>query len=249
MKKNEISKTEWALRVKLAATYRIFDYLGWSLLIFNHITVRLPGPKHHFLINPFGLTYDEVKASNLVKVDIEGNKVDHSDWNINQAGFVVHSAIHKNIPEAICIMHTHTIEGIAISCKEQGLTNTNFYSAMIHKNISYHDFEGITTRENEQQRLIKSIGENPLLILRNHGLLCFGRNIEEAFIRLWTLQKACETQMASEALTGKNIVIPEEVTKFSTNEMGLFREATLGQDKVFGALERIIEKQDPSYKN
>ncbi|MEE2998811.1 MAG: class II aldolase/adducin family protein [Pseudomonadota bacterium] len=249
MTTNNINETEWNLRVKLAATYRIFDYLGWSLLIFNHITLRLPGPKHHFLINPFGLSYNEVKASNLVKVDIDGNKVDHSDWNINQAGFVIHSAIHKHIPEAICIMHTHTVEGIAVSCKEQGLANTNFYSAMIHNNISYHDFEGITTRENEQQRLITSIGKNPLLILRNHGLLGFGRNIEEAFIRLWTLQKACETQLASESLMGKNIAISDEVTRFSTNEMGLFNEAPIGQDKAFEALERIIEKQDPSYKN
>lgn len=249
MTTNNIDETEWNFRVKLAATYRIFDYLGWSLLIFNHITLRLPGPKHHFLINPFGLNYNEVKASNLVKVDIGGNKVDHSDWNINQAGFVIHSAIHKHIPEAICVMHTHTIEGIAVSCKEQGLTNTNFYSAMIHNNISYHDFEGITTRDDEQQRLITSIGKNPLLILRNHGLLGFGRNIEEAFIRLWTLQKACETQLASESLMGKNIAISDEVTRFSTNEMGLFNETPIGQDKAFEALERIIEKQDPSYKN
>ena len=249
MSQNSYGEIEWNLRVKLAATYRVFDYLGWSLLIFNHITLRLPGPNHQFLINPFGLSYNEVTASNLVKVDINGEKVDSSAWDINQAGFIIHSAIHRHLPEAICIMHTHTLEGISISCKERGLTNTNFYSAMIYNNVSYHDFEGITTRENEQERLIANIGKNSLVILRNHGLLCFGRTVEEAFIRLWTLQKACETQMASESLQGSNIMISEEATKFSTNKMGLFNDTPIGQDKAFSSLERIIDKIDPSYKN
>jgi len=249
MKLGNIDQTEWDLRVKLAAAYRVFDYLGWSLLIFNHITLRLPGPKHHFLINPFGLRYDEVNATNLVKVDIEGKKVESSSWDVNHAGFIIHSAIHEKIPEAICIMHTHTVEGIAIACKEEGLTNTNFYSAMIYDHVSYHDFEGVTTRKREQERLLANFGSNPLLILRNHGLLVFGRTVEEAFMRIWTLQKACETQLASESISGNNINITDDATKFSTDEVGLFGDKPIGQDKAFAAMQRIVDEQDPSYKS
>ena len=201
--KENYDDKEWDLRVKLAATYRIFDHLGWTSLIFNHITLRIPGPDHCFLINPFGLRYDEVKASNLVKVDASGKKIkdlNYQNWDINEAGFTIHSAIHKNVQDAICIMHTHTPAGLAVACKTSGLINTNIYSSMIFDYISYHDFEGVALRSEEQERLLDSIGSNPLLILRNHGLLATGRTIEEAFVRLWTLQMACETQLLTESI-------------------------------------------------
>ena len=155
--KSELSDAEWQVRVDLAACYRIVAHFGWDDLIFTHISARVPGPERHFLINPFGLRYDEVTASNLVVVDLEGNAVGTST-PINFAGFVIHSAIHANVPEAHWIMHTHTREGIAVACKASGLTNTNFYSAMVWGHVAYHDFEGVTTRLDECERLVASIG-------------------------------------------------------------------------------------------
>jgi ribulose-5-phosphate 4-epimerase/fuculose-1-phosphate aldolase len=248
----ENNTEEWHLRVKLAATYRIFDYLGWTSIIFNHITTRIPGPDHNFLINPFGLRYDEVTASNLVKVDANGKKIvgsNYEDWDINEAGFTIHSAIHNHVKDALCIMHTHTPAGLAVACKTNGLTNTNIYSSMIFGRISYHDFEGVALRNDEQERLVQSIGSNPLLILRNHGLLSMGRTIEEAFVRLWTLQKACETQVLTESMTGPNIEVTNEATAFNIREVRLFNEDPRQTDKSFNALLRIIDKIDPSYKS
>ena len=249
---NENNDQEWELRLKLAATYRIFDYLGWTSIIFNHITIRIPGPEHNFLINPFGLRYDEVTASNLVKVDAHGEKVrgsNYEEWDINQAGFTIHSAIHNKIEDALCIMHTHTPAGLAVACKTDGLSNTNIYSSMIYDRISYHDFEGVALRDDEQERLVNSIGSNPLLILRNHGLLSTGRTIEEAFVRLWTLQMACETQVLTESMLGPNIGVTREATAFNMKEVRLFNDAPRKSDKSFDALLRIVDKIDPSYKS
>ena len=249
---NKNNDQEWELRLKLAATYRIFDYLGWTSIIFNHITTRIPGPEHNFLINPFGLRYDEVTASNLVKVDAHGKKVrgsNYEEWDINQAGFTIHSAIHNKIEDALCIMHTHTPAGLAVACKTDGLSNTNIYSSMIYDRISYHDFEGVALRDDEQERLVNSIGSNPLLILRNHGLLSTGRTIEEAFVRLWTLQMACETQVLTESMLGPNIEVTREATAFNMKEVRLFNDAPRKSDKSFDALLRIVDKIDPSYKS
>jgi ribulose-5-phosphate 4-epimerase/fuculose-1-phosphate aldolase len=242
---------ERELRVKLAACYRIFDHLGWSLMIFNHITVRVPGPEHHFLINPYGLRYDEVTASNLVKIDVEGNKIDNTPWGVNRAGFVIHSAIHREVPEAMCVMHTHTREGLAVASKKQGLTNNNFYSAMIYDHVAYHDFEGVTTREDEQKRMLASMGTKPIAILRNHGLLVHGRTVEEAFARMWTLQLACEAQVTIESMGGEAIEVSREATDESTRVGGLFGNQTDGSAglEMFEAMQRVIDAKDPSYRN
>ncbi len=246
----QIDAAEWDLRVKLAATYRIFDHLGWTMVIFNHITARISGPEHHFLINPWGLRYDEITASNLVKIDLEGNAVDGSEAKYNYAGFVIHSSIHENVPEAKWIMHTHTKEGVAVACKRQGLTNTNFYSAMIFDHIAYHDFEGLTVRDDEKARLVRSIGGKPLVILRNHGLLSHGRTAEEAFNRLWALQLACETQMLTDAMRGDDLEISREATEHSTRDSRLFNsnDDAVGVE-MFAALQRIVDAKDPSYRN
>ena len=184
---------EWAARVQLAACYRIFDLLGWTEMIYNHITLRLPesvtGGAKHFLINPFGLHYSEVTASNLVKIDVHGNKLDDNPWPVNPAGFTVHSAIHENIANAHCVMHTHTTNGLAVACTQGGLAQNNFYSAQLHDMVAYHDFEGITVHADECPRLLRNIGDKPVVILRNHGLLSWGPTIALAFVRLWTLQR------------------------------------------------------------
>ena len=172
---------EWKARVELAASYRIFDMLGWTEMIYNHITVRLPdsvtGGDKQFLINPFGLHYAEVTASNLLKIDLQGNKLDADNpWPVNPAGFTVHAAIHESVPDAHCVMHTHTTTGLAVACTEGGLAQNNFYSAQLHDMVAYHDFEGITIHADEAPRLLASMGDKPLMILRNHGLLACGRD-------------------------------------------------------------------------
>ena len=242
-----MSPAEQAARVQLAAAYRIFDYLGWTELIYNHITLRLPGPERHFLINPFGLRYAEVKASNLVKIDLEGKVVGKSDWPVNPAGFTIHGAIHAGIPNAHCVMHTHTTAGMAVACSQGGLSMSNFYSAQLHGKVAYHDFEGITVHADEGPRLIANIGDRPAVILRNHGLLAWAESLPRAFAILWLLNRACEIQLASTAM-GPVIEIPEDIQRKCTRDSLQFNpDFGAGQD-VFDALTRVIDAIDPSYR-
>ena len=214
-----MEKTERELRIQLAACYRIFDYMGWSEMIFNHITVKIPGDEHHFLINPYGLHYSEVTASNLVKVDIDGNIVEETDYAVNPAGIVIHTAIHAARPDIHCITHTHTNAGMAVACSAEGLRNDNFYSALLHNRVAYHDFEGITVMDDEKPRLIANLGDKGLLILRNHGLLACGRTIPEAFMNLWSLERSCEIQVACDSTGRKIIPVRDEVLERSEQLM------------------------------
>jgi ribulose-5-phosphate 4-epimerase/fuculose-1-phosphate aldolase len=242
------SAEEWALRVELAAAYRIFAHLGWTELIYNHITLRLPGPGHRFLINPFGLHYSEVTASNLVTVDLEGNVVGESRWGVNPAGFVIHGAIHAAVPEARCIMHTHTTAGLAVACKRHGLSMTNFYAAQLLDAVAYHDFEGITVNPEERGRLLASMGGKRLMILRNHGLLSWGESLPEAFVRLWTLNRACEIQMATESMRGEDIPVPRAAAEQASRATLQFDPRFGAGRDVFEALRRQIDRIDPSYR-
>ena len=205
---------ETQLRRELAACYRLFDWLGWTELIFNHITARVPGTEGEageYLINPFGLHYAEVTADNLVRIDLNGQVKDGSNAQVNKAGFVIHSAIHRARPDAHCIMHVHTTAGCAVASKEEGLRHDNFYSAMLYDDVGYHDYEGVTTNLDEQPRLVASLGQRNHLILRNHGLLVVAPDIPTAFNRLWVLQRACEIQLASDGGAGPNRAIPQSV--------------------------------------
>ncbi len=242
------SAAEWEARVQLAATYRVFHLLGWSELIFNHITLRVPGAERHFLINPFGLAYDEVTASNLVKVDLDGRILSPGDYPVNPAGFVVHSAIHGRIDDAHCVMHTHTTAGLAIACMEDGLACTNFYSAQLHDKVAYHDFEGITVHEDEKPRLLASLGDKRLLILRNHGLLAHGVSLAHAFVLLWTLNRACEIQLATDSMPGRTIPIDAAVAARATRDALQFSPAHGAGESVLAALIRRVDRLDPSYK-
>ncbi|WP_322054631.1 class II aldolase/adducin family protein [Paraburkholderia bannensis] len=239
---------EWAARVQLAATYRVFHQMGWSELIFNHITLRVPGPHKHFLINPFGLAYDEIKASNLVKIDLEGQILSPGDYPINPAGFVIHSAIHANVEDAHCVMHTHTTAGLAVACMEGGLASTNFYAAQLHGMVAYHDFEGITVHDEEKPRLLESMGDKRLLILRNHGLLAHGVSLAHAFALLWTLNRACEIQVVTDSMRGNAIPIDPAITARSTRDALQFSPAHGAGDNILAALIRRVDRQDPSYK-
>jgi ribulose-5-phosphate 4-epimerase/fuculose-1-phosphate aldolase len=242
---------EWRERVQLAACYRVFDLLGWTEMIYNHITVRLAdsvtGGQKHFLINPFGLHYSEVTASNLLKIDLEGNKLDDNPWPVNPAGFTVHSAIHAGIPEAHCVMHTHTTAGLAVACTRAGLAQNNFYSAQLHGLVAYHDFEGITIRAEEAPRLLQNMGDKPAVILRNHGLLSWGRTLPLAFVRLWTLQRACEVQVAQAAL-GPAIQVPEAVARQTTQDSFQWDQRFGAGQDVFDALVRRVDRIDPGYR-
>ena len=242
---------EWQARLQLAACYRIFDLLGWTEMIYNHITLRLPdsatGGSRQFLINPFGLHYGEVTASNLVKVDLQGRKVDESPWPVNPAGFTVHAAIHDALPAAHCVMHTHTTSGLAVACTQGGLAQNNFYSAQLHGQVAYHDFEGITIHPEEAPRLLAAIGDKPLVILRNHGLLSWAPTLPMALVRLWTLQRACDIQVAQAAL-GPAIAVPESVARKTTADALQFdARFGAGQD-VFDALVRRVDRIDDSYR-
>lgn len=242
-----ISAEEWTARVELAACYRIFAQLGWTELIYNHITLRLRGPDKHFLINPFGLTYAEVRASNLVRIDLAGNVIGESAWPVNPAGFVVHAAIHDAIPEAHCVMHTHTTAGVAVASSAAGLSMSNFYAVQLHGRIAYHDFEGITVHPGEGPRLIRDIGGRPAVILRNHGLLAWGDTIPRAFAILWTLNRACEIQVAGAAL-GPAREVGAEVQRKSSRDALQFDPAFGAGRDAFAALARAVDRSDPSYK-
>ena len=246
-----ISASERQARVELAACYRIFAMLGWTEMIYNHITLRLPdepgSDSKTFLINPFGLHYSEVTASNLVKIDSLGQILDDSRYGVNPAGFTVHSAIHNAIGDAHCVMHTHTTAGVAVACLEGGLSQTNFYSAHLHDSIAYHDFEGITIHAEEAPRLIKNIGDKQAVILRNHGLLTWGSTIPLTFAILWTLQRACEIQLATLSM-GRAIPVAAAVAEKTTREALQFDPRRGAGQEVFDALVRQIERIDPSYK-
>ncbi len=242
---------EWKARLELAACYRAFAMLGWTEMIYNHITVRLQGSATHgqkqFLINPFGLHYSEVTASNLVKIDLQGRVLDGSTHRVNPAGFTVHAAIHGNMPDAHCVMHTHTTAGVAVACLQGGLQQTNFYSAQLHDKVAYHDFEGITIHADEGPRLIRNIGTRQAVILRNHGLLTWGHTLPQAFVILWTLQRACEVQLATFSM-GAAIPVSAEVAQKSTHDALQFQPAFGAGQDVFDALVRQVDKIDSSYQ-
>jgi ribulose-5-phosphate 4-epimerase/fuculose-1-phosphate aldolase len=239
---------EWALRVQLAAAYRIADHLGWSELIYTHISMRVPGEQHHFLINPYGLRFDEVCASNLVKIDVDGNPVHATGHTANKAGFIIHSAIHTARPDAQCVWHMHTLAGMAVSAQDEGLQPAHMYSHNFWQRLSYHDFEGPSMRLEEQGRLKKSLGTNDALILRNHGLLTVGRTIPEAFIRFWRLNRACEIQLAAQS-SKLRLPSPEVCEQsYAMGEEFLTDQAPMGELE-FDALARKIDRIDASYKN
>jgi ribulose-5-phosphate 4-epimerase/fuculose-1-phosphate aldolase len=238
---------EWRARVELAAAYRVFDRLGWTELIYNHISLRVPGPEAHFLINPFGLHYSEVCASNLVKVDLDGQVVGHSDWPINPAGFTFHGAIHAALPEAHCVMHLHTTAAQAVCCLREGLAFSNFYAAQLYGKLAYHDFEGITVHLEEGQRILASAGGKPVLLLRNHGPVTIGANVAQAFSLMWLVQRACEVQLATQSM-GEAVPIPTHVLeKCVADSLQFDPRFGAGQD-AFDALRRLVDRVDPGYR-
>lgn len=241
--------TEPDIRVQLAAAYRIFEHFGWTQLIYGHITARVPGPASgaggQFLINPFGLAYDEVTASNLVKIDIDGNIVEGGAHPVNPAGWVIHSAIHGARHDVQCVMHTHTTAGMAVAAMEDGLCCHDFAGIALHDRIAYHDFEGVTVRADERRRLVDDLGDRNLMILRNHGLLSCGRTIPEAFMRLYMLETACRVQVAAQA-TGQALLTPPPA--LCEDHAAALEDADGGQ-LAYAALMRKMDRIDPTYRS
>lgn len=197
--KQTVSPAEWDARVNLAAAYRLTALFGWDDLVFTHISARVPGPEHHFLINPYGMMFDEITASSLVKVDLDGRKVSESPYEINPAGFTIHSAVHAARDDAQCVIHTHSINGVAVSAQEGGLLPLSQQSLGVLASLGYHDYEGIALNEGEKARLVRDLGNNTNLMLRNHGLLTVGATPADAFVAMYFFEAACMIQVRARA--------------------------------------------------
>jgi len=248
LRPSRFSEAEWAARVQLAGVYRVFAHLGWAELIYNHISLRVPDEDGHFLINPFGLHYSEVTASNLVKVDVHGHIVGHSDWPINPAGFTFHGAIHATVPDAHCVMHVHTTPTLAVCCTQEGLSFTNFYAAQLYGQVAYHEFEGITVHLDEGQRILASAGAKRVLLLRNHGPVVIGQTLAQAFNLMWLVQRACEVQVASQALGPLRHIPVPVLEKCVRDSLNFNPHFGAGQDSL-AAMLRLIDRIDPGYRS
>ncbi len=243
-----MTEAEWAARQELASCYRVFDMLGWAEMIFNHITVKLPGDDGAFLINPYGLHFSEVTASNLVKIDIDGNKLDDNPYPVNRAGFVQHGLFHRHLPDAHAIIHTHTTATMAVCALEGGLQPVNFYACNFMGNLGYHDFEGVTVRDDEGENLLRNLGDNRILMLRNHGPVVMGRTLPEAFIKYWVLQRACEIQVATLSM-GKGIAVPDHVVSVHQRDIGQTQIPGGPGAAEFAAMVRKVDRIDKSWRD
>ena len=242
-----VSAEEWQLRVDLAACYRLVALYGWSDLVFTHISARIPGPEHHFLINPYGLMFDEITASSLVKVDQQCNKIIESPYPVNPAGFVIHSAVHAAREDIQCVLHTHTRAGIAVSAQKNGVLPISQQSTFVLASLAYHDYEGVAFRDDEKPRLQADMGSANFLMLRNHGLLTCGKTIADAFLSMYTFENTCQIQIAAQSggseLTQVNPKIVEGVGQAMKVQTG-----GLGGQFVWPSLIRKLDRIDDSYR-
>lgn len=244
--KNQVSAEEWQQRVNLAACYRLVALYGWDDLIFTHISARVPGPEHHFLINPYGMMFDEITASSLVKVDLEGNKVMPSDYDINPAGFTIHGAIHGARENAQCVLHIHSLNGVAVSAQKNGVLPISQQSILVLSSLGYHDYEGVALREDEKPRLVKDLGDNHFLMLRNHGLLTVADTIADAFLYMYFFEAACMIQVRAQAGGGELIGIhPQIIDTAMAQAAQVTRNA--GGGLAWPGLLRRLDRRLPGY--
>jgi ribulose-5-phosphate 4-epimerase/fuculose-1-phosphate aldolase len=244
--RREVSTQEWDLRVALAAAYRLIALYRWDDLIFTHLTVRLPGPDHHFLINPYGLMFEEITASSLVKVDMNCTPLMPTRFPVNPAGFVIHSAVHAARDDVVCVMHTHTAAGVAVAAQQHGLLPISQQATVALSSLGYHDYEGIALLDDEKPRLVKDLGRNAALILRNHGLLSVGPSVADAFLVLYNLQRACEIQVAALAGGTPLVDIGKPILAgVKANVMAVTKG--MGGSLAWPALLRRLDRQSPGY--
>ena len=244
----QISEAEWQIRIDLAAAYRLAAHYGWDDLIYTHISARVPDRGDHFLINPFGLRFDEVTASSLVKIDHEARIVGDSDWPVNGAGFVIHHAVHRARPELNCVMHLHSEAGMALSMLDCGLLPLSQHSMFFHNRIGYHGYEGLALNMDEQERLIADLGPHKAMILKNHGTLTAGETVGEAFVWTFWLEKAARAQLAAMAAQPQGLTMPEE--KIAELTAHLYEESPAKPGLMeWPAMLRMLDRLDPSYRS
>ena len=246
--RDQVSEAEWQARVNLAAAYRLVALYGWDDLIFTHISARVPGPEHHFLLNAYGMMFDEVTASSLVKIDPNGNKVMESPYFINPAGFTIHSAVHAAREDALCVMHLHTDYGIAVSAQKEGLLPISQQSMFPLASLAYHDYEGLALNEEEKPRLVSDLGDKNYMILRNHGLLTIGKTTAEAFLLMYILERACRIQILAQSGGVELHRVAEPVIDLTAKQMSA---VTVGQgaDLAWPGLLRKLDRIDPTYRD
>lgn len=245
--KSQVSEQEWQVRVDLAACYRMVAHYGWDDLVFTHISARVPGPEHHFLINPYGMLFEEISASTLVKVDLLGNKVMKSEYDINPAGFVIHSAVHEAREDAQCVMHLHTTQGVAVSVQEAGLRPYSQQSLFPLASLSYHDYEGVALNPEEKVRLVADLGRTNFMILRNHGLLTCADSIADTFLAMFILQRACEIQLLAQASGEPLVSISNDILAGIRAQASQVTKAAGGKIAWPGIL-RKLDRMCPDYK-
>jgi ribulose-5-phosphate 4-epimerase/fuculose-1-phosphate aldolase len=245
--KGRVPAEEWAVRTDLAAAYRAVAMYGWDDLVFTHISARVPGPEHHFLINPYGMMFDEITASSLVKIDLAGNKVMDSPFEINPAGFTIHSAVHEARADAQCVIHLHTMEGVAVSCQKAGLLPLSQQSLFPLSSLAYHGYEGVALNADEKVRLVRDLGDKHNMILRNHGLLTCAETVADAFLHMYILQKACEVQIRAQAGGGELIPIPQPIVDGIRKASKQVLRQSGGMIAWPGIL-RKLDRQDPSWR-
>jgi ribulose-5-phosphate 4-epimerase/fuculose-1-phosphate aldolase len=243
---DKVSPEEWQLRVDLAAAYRLVALYGWSDLVFTHISARIPGPDHHFLINPYGLMFDEITASSLIKVDQQCNKLNESPFPVNPAGFTIHSCIHDGRPDVGCVLHTHSRAGVAVSAQKCGVLPISQQSTFVIASLAYHDYEGVALRDDEQPRLQADLGKSTFLMLRNHGLATMGKTVADAFLSMYTFESTCAIQISAQA-GGELIMVNPKILE---NMPAVMAMVTKGQGSgiAWPALIRKLDRTDPSYK-
>ena len=245
--RNTVSPEEWQARVDLAAAYRLVALYGWDDLIFTHISVKIPGTEH-FLINPYGMMFEEITASSLVKINLAGEKLTDSPWPINPAGFTIHSCVHEARPDVQCVMHTHSINGVAVSAQKNGVLPLSQQSFFVLSSLAYHDYEGVALLEGEKPRLVRDLGDKRFLMLRNHGLLTTGNSVAEAFLSMYVFEATCMIQVRAQAGGGELTFIPQPILDLAP---GQITQVTLGMGGALAwpALLRKLDRVSPGYKD
>lgn len=243
----DVSEAEWQIRVDLAAAYRLVAHYGWDDLIFTHLSARVPGPEHHFLINPYGMMFEEITASSLVKINLTGEKVSPSPYFVNPAGFTIHSAVHGAREDALCVIHLHTTYGIAVSAQQDGLLPISQQSLFVLGSLGYHGYEGLALNEDEKSRLVADLSDKNNLILANHGLLTVGRTPAEAFLSMYILESACRIQILAQAPGVKLHTVADPIVE---NVAAQMNAVTVGQGAqlAWPGLLRKLDRIDPSFR-
>ena len=245
--RSRVSEAEWTQRVDLAACYRLVALYGWDDLVFTHISARVPGPEHHFLINPYGMLFDEITASSLVMVDLAGNKVMDSPHEINPAGFIIHSAIHAARENAKCVLHLHSLNGIAVSAQREGVLPISQQSIVVLSSLAYHDYEGIALNEEEKPRLVHDLGDKSFFMLRSHGLLTVADNIPDAFLFMYVFEAACAIQVRAQAGGGELIPVDQRIVAGAQAQVKAVTRGA-GGALAWPGLLRKLDRLDPGFR-